>query len=110
MAERKVRVRFAPGPRRALQSVVCVQLCIIIYLRVNTAETSFSVLKILTQPVRAGERKGVIFESFKWLGIHFDEGVGFRWRTRPVPWSERREIYKKYVQVLLDNDLRLHRF
>ena len=59
--------------REHCTSVVCVQLCIIIYLHVNTAETSFSVLKILTP-------------------------------TGPYRQSERREIYKKYVQILLDND------
>ena len=45
-----------------------------------------------------------ILESFKWLGIHFDEGVSFGGEHGPYRQSERREIYKKYVQILLDND------
>ena len=44
-----------------------------------------------------------ILESFKWLGIQFDEGVSFGGEYGPYRQSERREIYKKYVQVLLDN-------
>ena len=44
-----------------------------------------------------------ILESFKWLGIHFDEGVSFGGECGPYRQSERREIYKKYVQVLLEN-------
>ncbi|WP_302592830.1 glutamate--tRNA ligase, partial [uncultured Bacteroides sp.] len=44
-----------------------------------------------------------ILESFKWLGIHFDEGVSFGGEHGPYRQSERREIYKKYVQVLLEN-------
>lgn len=43
-----------------------------------------------------------ILESFKWLGIHFDEGVSFGGDYGPYRQSERRDIYKKYVKVLLD--------
>ena len=41
MAERKVRVRFAPSPTGALHIGGVRTACIIIYLRVNTAETHF---------------------------------------------------------------------
>ena len=44
-----------------------------------------------------------ILESFRWLGIKFDEGVSFGGNYGPYRQSERRDIYKKYVQVLLDN-------
>ncbi|MGG6548052.1 UNVERIFIED_CONTAM: glutamate--tRNA ligase family protein, partial [Prevotella sp. 15_C9] len=43
-----------------------------------------------------------ILESFKWLGIPFDEGVSFGGDHGPYRQSERREIYKKYVQILLE--------
>ncbi len=43
-----------------------------------------------------------ILESFKWLGIKFDEGVSFGGEHGPYRQSERRDIYKKYVQQLLD--------
>jgi glutamyl-tRNA synthetase len=43
-----------------------------------------------------------ILESFKWLGIRFDEGVSFGGNYGPYRQSERRDIYKKYVKVLLD--------
>jgi glutamyl-tRNA synthetase len=43
-----------------------------------------------------------IIESFKWLGIKFDEGVSFGGNYGPYRQSERRDIYKKYVQQLLD--------
>ena len=45
-----------------------------------------------------------IIESFKWLGIPFDEGVSFGGNHGPYRQSERRDIYKKYVKVLLDAD------
>jgi glutamyl-tRNA synthetase len=44
-----------------------------------------------------------IIESFRWLGIKFDEGVSFGGSHGPYRQSERRDIYKKYVQQLLDN-------
>ena len=43
-----------------------------------------------------------ILESFRWLGIKFDEGVSFGGNYGPYRQSERREIYKKYVKQLLD--------
>ena len=43
-----------------------------------------------------------IVESFRWLGIPFDEGVGFGGEHGPYRQSERREIYKEYVGRLLD--------
>ena len=43
-----------------------------------------------------------ILESFRWLGIHFDEGVSFGGNHGPYRQSERREIYKKYVDQLLE--------
>ena len=43
-----------------------------------------------------------ILESFKWLGIPFDEGVSFGGDHGPYRQSERREIYKKYVRILLE--------
>jgi glutamyl-tRNA synthetase len=43
-----------------------------------------------------------ILESFRWLGIRFDEGVSFGGSHGPYRQSERREIYKEYVGQLLD--------
>ncbi len=43
-----------------------------------------------------------ILESFRWLGIRFDEGVSFGGAHGPYRQSERRDIYKKYVNQLLD--------
>ena len=43
-----------------------------------------------------------IIESFRWLGIKFDEGVSFGGEHGPYRQSERRAIYRKYVDQLLD--------
>jgi glutamyl-tRNA synthetase len=51
-----------------------------------------------------------IIEAFKWLGIKFDEGVGVGGDCGPYRQSERRDIYKKYVQQLLDADCAYYAF
>lgn len=43
-----------------------------------------------------------IIEALTWLGIKFDEGVGFGGEYGPYRQSERRDIYKKYVNQLLE--------
>lgn len=43
-----------------------------------------------------------IIEAFKWLGIKFDEGVSFGGNHGPYRQSERRDIYKKYVDQLIN--------
>ncbi len=44
-----------------------------------------------------------IIEAFQWLGIKFDEGVSFGGNYGPYRQSERRDIYKKYVDQLLND-------
>ena len=44
-----------------------------------------------------------ILESFRWLGIKFDEGVSFGGDFGPYRQSERRDIYKKFVAQLIEN-------
>ena len=43
-----------------------------------------------------------IIEAFRWLGIKFDEGVSFGGEYGPYRQSERKHIYKKYVDQLLN--------
>lgn len=44
-----------------------------------------------------------ILEALEWLGIKFDEGVGYGGNYGPYRQSERRDIYRIYVQQLLDS-------
>jgi glutamyl-tRNA synthetase len=46
-----------------------------------------------------------IIDSFKWLGIEFDEGVGYGGDFGPYRQSDRKEIYRKYVDRLFDAGL-----
>ena len=61
-----------------------------------------SALRTQTPAASYRERKSISWKSFRWLGIHFDEGVSFGGSHGPYRQSERREIYKEYVQQLLD--------
>jgi len=44
-----------------------------------------------------------IFDSLRWLGIDWDEGPDIGGPFGPYRQSERTEIYRQHVQLLLDN-------
>jgi len=50
------------------------------------------------------ESETAIFESLKWLGFQWHEGPDVGGPYGPYRQTERREIYKKYVDELLDKD------
>ena len=103
MAGRKVRVRFAPSPTGPLHiGGVRTALFNYLFARQHHGALVFRIEDTDTHRFVPGAEE-YILESFKWLGIHFDEGVGFGGEFGPYRQSERREIYKKYVQILLDN-------
>ena len=103
MAERKVRVRFAPSPTGALHiGGVRTALYNYLFARQHNGDLIFRIEDTDSHRFVPGAEE-YILESFKWLGIHFDEGVSFGGEHGPYRQSERREIYKKYVQVLLEN-------
>jgi len=99
----KVRVRFAPSPtgplhmggvRTALYNYLLArQLGGDMILRIeDTDQTRF---------VPGAE--DYIIESLTWCGIRFDEGVHVGGPYGPYRQSDRKELYVKYVQQLLDS-------
>ena len=104
MAERKVRVRFAPSPTWALHiGGVRTALYNYLFARQHGGDLIFRIEDTDTHRFVPGAEEYII-ESFKWLGIKFDEGVSFGGNHGPYRQSERRDIYKKYVNQLLDAD------
>ncbi len=102
MSERKVRVRFAPSPTGALHiGGVRTALYNYLFARRNGGEFIFRIEDTDSHRFVPGAEEYII-ESFRWLGIKFDEGVGFGGNYGPYRQSERREIYKDYVKQLLD--------
>lgn len=102
MSERKVRVRFAPSPTGALHiGGVRTALYNYLFARQHGGDLVFRIEDTDSHRFVPGAEEYII-ESFRWLGIKFDEGVSFGGSHGPYRQSERREIYKKYVHQLLD--------
>lgn len=102
MSERKVRVRFAPSPTGPLHiGGVRTALYNYLFARQHKGELVFRIEDTDSNRFVPGA-EDYILESFRWLGIKFDEGVSFGGNHGPYRQSERREIYKKYVQQLLE--------
>ena len=104
MTERKVRVRFAPSPTLPLHiGWVHTALYNYLFARQHGGELVFRIEDTDSNRFVPGAEEYII-EAFRWLGIKFDEGVSFGGNFGPYRQSERRDIYKEYVQQLLDAD------
>ena len=103
MAEKRVRVRFAPSPTGALHiGGVRTALYNYLFARQHGGDLVFRIEDTDSTRFVPGAEEYII-ESFRWLGIKFDEGVSFGGDKGPYRQSERRDIYKQYVKQLLDN-------
>lgn len=102
MSERQIRVRFAPSPTGPLHiGGVRTALYNYLFARQHHGKLIFRIEDTDSHRFVPGA-EDYILESFKWLGITFDEGVSFGGEMGPYRQSERRAIYKKYVDQLLD--------
>ena len=102
MSERKVRVRFAPSPTGPLHiGGVRTALFNYLFAKQHGGDFVFRIEDTDSNRFVPGAEDYIV-ESFRWLGIPFDEGVGFGGEHGPYRQSERREIYKEYVGRLLD--------
>ena len=99
---KKVRVRFAPSPTGPLHiGGVRTALYNYLFARQHGGELIFRIEDTDSTRFVPGAEEYII-ESFRWLGIRFDEGVSFGGEHGPYRQSERRDIYKRYVRELLD--------
>ena len=104
MSDRKVRVRFAPSPTGPLHiGGVRTALYNYLFARQHGGDLVFRIEDTDSNRFVPGAEDYII-ESFRWLGIKFDEGVSFGGEHGPYRQSERRSIYKKYVEQLLAAD------
>jgi glutamyl-tRNA synthetase len=103
----KVRVRFAPSPTGPLH-IGGVRTALYNYLFAKKQGGDF-LLRIedtdSTRFVPGAEE--YIVEALEWLGIKVDEGVGVTSKGLHAPYrqSERKAIYKQYVDQLLQAEL-----
>ena len=99
---RRVRVRFAPSPTGPLHiGGVRTALYNYLFARQHDGDLIFRIEDTDTNRFVPGAEQ-YILDSFEWLGIKFDEGVSFGGKYGPYRQSERKDIYKKYVALLLD--------
>ena len=102
MTERRVRVRFAPSPTGPLHiGGVRTALYNYLFARQHGGDFIFRIEDTDSGRFVPGAEEYII-ESFKWLGLKFDEGVGIGGNHGPYRQSERRDIYREYVKILLD--------
>lgn len=100
--ERRVRVRFAPSPTGPLHiGGVRTALYNYLFARQHGGDLIFRIEDTDSGRFVPGAEEYII-ESFKWLGIKFNEGVSFGGDKGPYRQSERRDIYRRYVKQLLD--------
>lgn len=98
-----VRVRFAPSPTGALHiGGVRTALFNYLYARHHGGTMVLRIEDTDSKRFVPGAEEYII-EALDWLGIKIDEGTGTDNQLYgPYRQSERREIYQKYVQQLLD--------
>lgn len=97
-----MRVRFAPSPTGPLHiGGVRTALYNYLFARQHGGDLIFRIEDTDSNRFVPGA-EDYILEAFKWLGIQFDEGVSFGGDHGPYRQSERRTIYKQYVDQLLD--------
>jgi len=105
MAQRKVRVRFAPSPTGPLHiGGVRTALYNYLFARKHGGDLILRIEDTDSGRFVPGAEKYIV-ETFDWLNISFDEGVHVGGQYGPYRQSERKEIYKKYVHQLLNKGL-----
>ncbi|MCL2168142.1 MAG: glutamate--tRNA ligase [Lentimicrobiaceae bacterium] len=98
-----VRVRFAPSPTGPLH-IGGVRTCLYNYLFAKQHGGKLLLRIEDTDQTRfVSGAEEYIIESFKWLGITFDEGVHIGGKHAPYKQSERMHIYKQYADKLIEN-------
>jgi len=104
MSDRKVRVRFAPSPTGPLH-MGGVRTALYNYLYAKKHNGDF-ILRIedtdQTRFVPGAE--AYILESLAWCGISPNEGQGVGGDVGPYTQSERKPMYRQYVDQLIASD------
>lgn len=99
---RRVRVRFAPSPTGPLHiGGVRTALYNYLFARQNGGDMILRIEDTDSNRFVPGA-EDYINEALAWLGIGIDEGVREGGNYGPYKQSERRDIYREHVKMLLD--------
>lgn len=110
--DKKVRVRFAPSPTGPLHiGGVRTALYNYLFARRNNGDFLLRIEDTDSARFVPGAEEYIV-ESLAWLGIKPDEGIGATPEGNHAPYrqSERKEIYKKHVDELLEKGLAYYAF
>ena len=101
--DREVRVRFAPSPTGPLHiGGVRTALYNYLFARQHGGTMILRIEDTDSQRFVPGA-EAYINEALRWLGIEIDEGVAEGGPYGPYKQSERRDIYREHVKMLLDS-------
>lgn len=107
---KQVRVRFAPSPTGPLH-IGGVRTALFNYLFAKQNNGIFYLRIEDTDQTRfVAEAEAYILKALEWLGIPPDETVGKNEKFGPYRQSERKEIYKQYVDELIETGLAYYAF
>ena len=101
----KVRVRFAPSPTGPLHiGGVRTALYNYLFAKQHGGDMLLRIEDTDSNRFVPGAENYII-EALQWLGIGIDEGVGVGGPHAPYRQSERKHLYRQYVDQLLDAGL-----
>ena len=108
--ESNVRVRFAPSPTGPLH-VGGVRTALYNYLFAKKHNGTF-ILRIedTDQNRFVSNAEKYIIDSLNWANIPYDEGPGKNEKFGPYRQSERKGLYKKYADILIEKDCAYYAF
>ncbi|CCB68165.1 glutamate--tRNA ligase [Flavobacterium branchiophilum] len=107
---KQVRVRFAPSPTGPLH-IGGVRTALFNYLFAKKNNGVFYIrIEDTDQNRFVPGAEQYIFEALEWLGIAPDETIGKNEKFGPYKQSERKAIYEKYIQILIDNGAAYYAF
>ena len=100
----EVRVRYAPSPT-GLQHIGGVRTALFNYLFARSLNGKFILRLEDTDRARSdGSFVRNLYDTFAWLGFHWDEGPDTGGPSAPYIQSERFALYKKYAGELVEKE------
>ena len=108
--ESNVRVRFAPSPTGPLH-IGGVRTALYNYLFAKKHNGTF-ILRIedTDQTRYVANAEQYIIDALDWCNVPFDEGPNTNEKFGPYRQSERKDLYKKYADILLEKDWAYYAF
>ena len=105
-----IRVRFAPSPTGPLH-IGGLRTALYNYLFAKKHNGVF-ILRIedTDQSRYVDNAEEYITNSLEWCGIPFDEGPGKNEKFGPYRQSERKKLYKEYVDILIEKERAYYAF